>query len=314
MNRVLDEIKAAERIAVLSHVPPDGDALGSMLALCAALRHMGKDVQAYSAEISGTYLFMPGIGDIKSVWDQRPHDLAVIVDCADVRLTGQFLPLYKSAKRTMSIDHHMSNAGNGQVSFIDARVSSAAELVLDFIDFAGIPLSADMATDLYVGLSTDTGNFLHSNTNARSFKNAARLAEAGADIQYAVGCLYRRRSLIKTRLIGRAISGMELLEGGRIAFMALDTPDYEALGTDDLDYEGVIDFGRDIDTVEVAVLMRRSKPGKYRVSMRSKDYVNVNAIAQVFGGGGHERASGCMVSGTQQEVRDALLKEITKVL
>lgn len=315
MIRLLHEIERAQSIAVLSHIPPDGDALGSMLALKEALVLLGKpQAKAYSAEIPDTYLFMPGIEAVESVCDGTDFDLVIIVDCADVRLTGVYAPVYRSAKTTASLDHHMSNSGNGNLSFIDTRASSAAQVVLEFVEASGIGLTPSMATNLYVGLSTDTGNFCYSNTNERTFAAAAKLVAAGADVVSAATNLYKRRSLIKTRLIGRAIQNIRLLENGAVALIVIDDPDFEALGTQELDYEGVIDYARDIDGVEVAALMRKSGYNKYKVSLRSKNTVNVNAIAQQMGGGGHERASGCIVNGSQQEALDRLLQEIKKVL
>ncbi|MFZ5975563.1 MAG: DHH family phosphoesterase [Bacillota bacterium] len=315
MNRLLSEVEKAKSIAILSHIPPDGDALGSMLGMKEALAGLGKtQTRVFSAEIPDTYLFMPGIGDIETVWDNTAFDLAIIVDCADVRLTGGFLPVYQSAGKTASLDHHLSNTGNGRLSFIDTNASSAAQVVLSFIEFAGVELTPSMATNLYVGMSADTGHFCHSNTTERTFRDAAKLTGAGADVSYAAMQLYKRRSLLKTRLIGRAISNLELLEGGKIALMLIDDPDYAFLGSSDLDYEGVIDFARDIDGVEVAVLMRKANQNKYKVSLRSKLSANVNTVAQQFGGGGHERASGCILKGSQIEARDMLLQEIKKVL
>jgi len=315
MHRLLDEIGRAETIAVLSHVPPDGDALGSMLAFVEALAVLGKpQARAFSAEVPGTYSFMPGIDRLESEREGDDFDLAIIVDCADARLTGAFLPLYRGAKRTASLDHHMCNAGNGDLSFIDTTASSAAQVVLAFIAAARVELTKSMATNLYVGVSTDTGNFCFSNTNGRTFRDAAVLIEAGADHQTAVTQLYKRRSLIKTRLIGRAIQNLELLEGGRVALMVIDDPDFEALGTSELDFEGVVDYGRDIEGVEVAALIRKIREGRYRVSLRSKFSADVNAVAQRLGGGGHERASGCSVGGTLQEARERLLFEIDKEL
>lgn len=315
MHRLLSEIERANSVAILSHIPPDGDALGSMLGLREALAGLGRpQARAFSAEIPDTYLFMPGIGDIETVCDDTPFDLVIMVDCADVRLTGAFLPVYRNAKTTVSLDHHMSNAGNGQLSFIDVNASSAAQVVLAFIEHAGVELTKTMATNLYVGISTDTGNFCYSNTTERTFQDAARLVRAGAELTYAATNLYRRRSLMKTRLIGRAIGNLELLEDGKIALMLIDEPDFEVLGSSELDYEGVIDFAREIDGVEVAVLMRKANRNKYKVSLRSKLTANVNAVAQQLGGGGHERASGCIITGSLQEARDRLLQEIKKVL
>ena len=315
MHRLLDEIERAQTIAVLSHIPPDGDALGSMLAFLEALAVLGKpQARAFGAEIPATYSFMPGLHRIEPLWEGEPFDLAVIVDCADARLTGAFLPLYREAKRTASLDHHLSNAGNGDLSYIDTDASSASQVVLEFLRAARVELTKSMATNLYVGVSTDTGNFCFSNTNPRTFRDAAALLEAGADIENAVKQLYKQRSLTKTRLIGRAIQNLELLDGGRLALMVIDDPDFEALGTSELDYEGVIDFGRDIEGVEVAALIRKTRRNRYRVSLRSKRTANVNAVAQRLDGGGHERASGCSINGTQTEVRQRLLKEIEKEL
>ena len=313
-EKLFAEIQKAERIAILSHVPPDGDALGSMLALYEALRNIGKQVDAYTHEVPATYTFMPGLDALKKEPQSTAYDLVILVDCADVRMLGPFLPIYESAGMTASIDHHISNSGNGKVNVLDFEASSAAQIVLSVLEAGNLPITVSMATNLYVGISTDTGNFCYSNVNARTFEDVARLMRFGADLTFAANNLYKRRTLLKTRLFGQAIQNLELFAQGRLAVMVIDHPDFEALGSSELDYEGVIDFARDVDTVEVAVLMRRARENRYKISLRSKNGVDVNAIAQHFGGGGHKQASGCMIRGTQQEVRDALIAEISKVL
>ncbi len=305
----------ADSIAILSHVPPDGDALGSMLALNEAIRGMGKkDVMGFTSGIPFVYDFMPGIDLLRDEPVDKDFDLVILVDCSDVSMSGRFLPMLCSAKTIACLDHHVSNKRNADICLVDTTMSSASQVVFEFLLDEGISLTATMATNLYVGLSTDTGNFCHSNTNERTFEDAAKLVKAGADVEYITSRLYNRRTLIKTKLIAKAINNLEVLENGKIAIIIIDNNDKEELGNGCVEFEGIIDYAREIEGVEVAVLMRVVGQNKYKVSLRSNKLSIAGSIAESFDGGGHPKASGCTIVGTKESVREKILNEIKKVI
>lgn len=315
MIQVLDCIYEAERIALLTHVPPDGDTLGSALALQRWLQGMGKhSVQLYCTDIPQAYSFLPGVEGVATKYDGTPHDLAIAVDCATLRMMKPFVPVFERACTTVVLDHHLSNEGFGDYNIIDPRAAATAEVAYRLIQTSGYPLDKQAATCLYTGLSSDTGNFCYSNTSASALAVASALVKLGIDVVDISSHLYRCRSAQKTRLIGRALGSLQLHAGGRISTLVLTAQDFAMSGANERDCDGIVEYGREVDGVEVAALVREMHDHVFKISLRSKYYADVRKVAETLGGGGHERASGCKYTGELSELLPLLVERLEGIL
>ncbi|MCB0881318.1 MAG: DHH family phosphoesterase [Thermoleophilia bacterium] len=283
--------------AVASHHNPDGDALGSMLAMHRALVAAGHDSVMCHPDpdaVLPEFAFM--FRDGETVGHNPPADAArrtlVAVDCASAqRLFDIPGAPHEPFASLINIDHHHDNTRYGDVNLVAPTASSAAEVVFQVIEAAGWPVTEDLATPLYVGLVTDTGRFGYSNTGEEAHRVAAALIRAGLDVHEVSRQLYERQPLGRMLLAARALQGMRSVAGGRLRLAVLGPDDYEAAGSDDS--EGIVELMRSIEGTVAAGLARRQASGWYRVSLRSTtDALDVSAIAREEGGGGHKAAAG----------------------
>ena len=297
IDAVVDELRAADRFLLTTHEGPDGDALGSLLAMHEVLRQLGKDSVMFLAAkefpLPVEYRFLP----LEEVFHEPPADVVdrtlVFLDCGNIdRMPVEFLQ--RDGARLVNIDHHHDNTRFGTVNLVDTEASCTAEIVLEITKRLGAELTPEIAQALYVGLITDTGKFMYENTRAASHRVAAELIEAGVDVNDIYRRLYERVPLEKWRLTARALEKIELYDEGRFAVTYISADDYEASGAGEVLTEGIIDFLRALEGVEVAAMIRDKTDGgrsARKVSLRSTD-VDVSAIARAHGGGGHRRAAG----------------------
>lgn len=299
---------------IIAHVSPDGDTLGSCLALYLALTRAGKQARLVCEDpVPQIYRFLPSAGDFLPAGSAPAAKTAVAVDCADLARTGAAERLFRQARHTLNIDHHSTNGSYGEVNYVEP-VAAAGELVYRVLREAGLPVTAEIAACLFVALSTDTGNFSYSNTTPDTFRISADLLDAGIDLPYLNRMVFRTVPLHKTRLLALAVMKTELYENGKIAMTMLGTDDFRSCGAPEEDSEGIIDVLRDIDTVEIAVFLRESADGKVKVSLRGKSYADVSFIAVRHGGGGHRLAAGCTMTGPMEEARDTILGDARSCL
>lgn len=293
LGAALRFLREHDDILFIAHVAPDGDTLGSCLALYLLMQALGKTAQVVCAEpVPRVYRFLPAAEQVLLPKDARQTDAVMCVDCADLARAGACQVFFSAAKHRFNIDHHGSNPGYADGNHVQ-RAAATGELVFHIIRQFGVAISPDMATCLFVAISTDTGNFSYFNTSADTFRVAAELVEAGIDLPAINRSLFRMVPYRKLKLLGCAIAKLQLHCEGRLGIALLTQPDMRACDATSEDTEGIIDAIRDIDTVEVAVLLRESTDGLVRVSMRAKNAVNVSDIATSFGGGGHPLAAGC---------------------
>jgi len=303
------EILAAPgaRYAVVSHRNPDGDALGSMLALHRALVAAGQDSLMCHPDPDPVtedlaFMFRPG----EEVLSGHPPDAAdrvlVAVDCASaLRLWAEERPPHEGVRLLVNIDHHHDNTRFGHVNLVEPAASSSAEVVVHVLEAAGWPIDADVALPLYVGLLTDTGRFCYSNTGVEAHRIAARLLLAGVDPSDVAQRLYERQPAERQRLLGVALARMQPLADGRMLAAVLGPDDFRTARGDDT--EGIVEVMRATRGVSAAALVRQVRPGAYRVSLRSADpRLDVSAIARVDGGGGHRAAAGFSTSREPDEL------------
>lgn len=315
LDKILEEIQEAQNIVILTHESPDGDAVGSALAVKLALENMGKTPDVIIPEYSRIFKFLPGTEDIKVESDIERYDLAISLDCATLkRLAGG--EYFENARKTIVIDHHGSNNMFGDLNYVNPVSPACCEILAGIFDYYNIEITQDIGKCLLTGIITDTGGFKYPATTAETFEFTAELLRKGVNVSDIYKRVMQTVSLAHFELAKRVMDRMEILEDGKITFTYIDKKDEEEVNAEPGDHEGLVELGRDIEGVEVSIFIRQSEAGKdeYKASLRSSDYVNVSDVCIMFGGGGHPRAAGATVKGTVEEVKQKLLKEIKKVL
>jgi len=315
IGRVLRE---HQRFAILGHVRPDGDALGSQLALALSLQQLGKNVRVWNEDgMLEKYSFLPRSELLtKPPSTAADVDVAIALDTAIQNRLGTALTAIRSAKIWINIDHHLSNPGYGDLVIVDPNAPATGEIIFNLIKSQGLPFNHDIAENLYAAISTDTGSFQYPKTSARTFEIAAELVRSGGlDVGRISQQLYENYPRRRLELLRELLRTTRFEFGDRAASFSLTSKTAADLAVLPEDNEGLIDYLRAIRGVIVAVFFEELADGKVRVSMRSKDEaVDVCAICQKFGGGGHTLAAGARVRGSLAEVEKKVLEEIREVL
>jgi phosphoesterase RecJ-like protein len=294
LREVLESIERRNRFVLTSHARPDGDAIGSALACCEILRCMGKDADVVLHDVvPRIYQALPFADRVvQADRVNGNYDAAIILECDSIQRTrlegleNRFL---------ISIDHHVSGRPFAHVNWIDPEATATAELVFRLAREAGVKITPEIATCLYTALMTDTGSFMFRGTNEHTFTLARELVLAGADPAHCARNIYFAHSTAKMRLLGAALSNLH--REGPLAWIWITREQMERSQAKEEDCEGLVNYALSIGDVEVAVFFREMADGRYRVSLRSKGALNVAQIAEGFGGGGHECASGCSMDG-----------------
>jgi phosphoesterase RecJ-like protein len=296
---VLDALRGNDRFLVVTHENPDGDALGSMLGMTLGLRELGKDVVMHlagEAPLPGEFGFLPLDELRRELPDDLDERVLLAVDCANERRIGPDRDAIDGARLVVDVDHHHDNNRFGNVNLIVADASSTAEIVRDVLAGLDVALTPEIAEALYVGLVTDTGRFQYANTSPKALRLAAELVEAGADVHGIFRNVYETVQIAKLKLLGRALDRAQVYEGGRLVVSYLLRGDFAAVGAVEPFSEGIIDYLRQAEGVELVALIREPPTDggpRHRISLRSsKDEVDVSAIARQHGGGGHRQAAG----------------------
>lgn len=310
-------LREHKSFAVLSHVRPDGDALGSQLALALSLQELGKTVRVWNEDgMLEKYSFLPRAELLtKPPTAKENVDVVIALDTAVQTRLGIALDAIGSAKLMINIDHHPSNPAYGDLVYIDPMSPATGQILFDLISDQKLPLTQEIAENLYVAISTDTGSFQYPNTTARTFEIAGELVRAGVDVGRVSQLLYENYPPRRIELLRELLGTMRFEGKGRVASFSLSLETTKRLGALPEDNEGLIDHLRAIRGVIVAVFFEELPDGKARVSMRSKtDAADVCAICMKFGGGGHKLAAGARVRGTLAEVEKNVLEAICDVV
>lgn len=314
LDNILEEIKLANTIVILTHETPDGDAIGSSLAMKLALKQIGKESDVIIPEYSRLFNFLPGANEIKTESEIKEYDLAISVDCTDLKRLKCGDEYFETAKRKIQIDHHGSNQMFADLNFVNPVSPACCEILAEIFGYYEINIDKEIGTCLVTGIITDTGGFKYSGVTAETFEFTADLLQKGVN----VSSIYKRVLDTKTRanfeLTKLASNRMEICENGKIAFTYITKEDEENVNAETGDHEGLVDIGREIEGVEVSIFIREKEEGEFKASLRANDYVNVSDVCLLFGGGGHPKAAGCAVKGTKDEVKEKLLREVRKVL
>ena len=291
---MLSAILSAGSVLLFGHVNPDGDTLGSVLAMKLRLERMGKRVQAMvDGFVPSRLAFLPGAGDVLSASDvPDAFDLALAIDVASMDRLGKCEALFAAAKKTAVIDHHGTNPGYAQINMIDGAAPAAAVLVYRLFEQMELPLSQEEAICLYTALSTDTGNFIYDSTDAESFAMMSAMMEAGLPLPEYSRRLFRQKEVPFVRLLGEVLPSLRIIADGRIAGLQLTMDQMQRAGANGGHTDGVVDYAIDLEGVGMAYFAREIEGGKVKVSLRALAPYAVDKIASQFGGGGHKLAAG----------------------
>ena len=310
---LIERIHTGKRFVIASHQRPDGDAIGSSMAMALALRALGKDAIVVTDAIPPVFLQpFPEVESIRITPEVTDaFDAALIMECSELARTG-VKGLDRSA--VMNIDHHPGNTSYGAVNWVDESAAACGEMAYSLIEAIGAPLTRDIATHIYLAILTDTGSFHFSHLSPRTYEIAKRCVEAGADPQWIARTHYDSNSLARVRIFGAVMNGMVIVDEGRIALLSISRQTMKDLGGTNDDLEGLINFPLTVKDIEAVALFKEIGDDDWRVSLRSKGTVDVGAIARWLGGGGHTNAAGCSAKGSLDAVQKQLAESLTQAI
>jgi bifunctional oligoribonuclease and PAP phosphatase NrnA len=316
VDRVVEAIKASETICVVGHVRPDGDCIGSQLGLTLALMNAGKKVTCWNQDpLPAKLAFL----DLKKVIAQpekgRQFDCVIATDCASLERLGTTAESITERKVFINIDHHTSNTRYADLNWIAAREPSTGELIFRLLKAANWPITPAISDCLFTAVSTDTGSFQYPTTRPATYHVAGELVKRGANLAKICDEVYQSYPLARVRLLRHVYNKFRLTHANQIAYFWLKKADYTRTGSDPSDSEGLIDHIRAIEPVILACVFEEIEPTLTRISLRSKSQkVDVNKVAQLFGGGGHAAAAGARIEGTPLSTQRKVVAALKKAL
>jgi phosphoesterase RecJ-like protein len=313
LEKACEVLRTAERILLTSHRRPDGDGTGSMTALASLMRAAGKTAVIYSADpIARRYRWLPLVNTtVHTISFDERFDCTIIVDCADIALLGDALPPPEVCGPVITLDHHASGHPFGDIPVWDPVASAVGVLVYRIAQYLGWPLTREAAVPMYVSLISDTGGFRHANTNAEALHVGAELIRAGVVPSTIAASLEERPSPGKLRLLGSVLSTLDLQCAGRAGVLSVTTDMVEGARASWEDIEGMVNWARNVEGVQVGVLLTTAKGGGVRVSMRSRsDRIDVGKVCMALGGGGHPGAGGCHLPGDLATTKERVVRAL----
>ena len=307
ISQVAEILSGKQRIALFAHTNPDGDTVGSCVALCLALKKMGKAVSIFCDNDIDETLSQFTQGETFGKSFSGKYDLLVAVDCGDLNRVGEFGGMYNRFPETLTVDHH----GGEYFSKYNCVLpyASTCQIIYEILRELNVELDNAIATSLFVGLSTDTGNFMHNSTDSACYAMAAELCKYCVDNERIARAFFKDVSLAKTKLIGRVLSRIRTYYDDKMALLYVTKGDLDELGLDFHATTGIVQYAINVDTARIGICMTEYSPNVYKVSMRGKDF-SVREICQEFGGGGHPFASACMISGFLEDVIEKIVRVV----
>lgn len=313
MKRIFESIKEelsrAKTAIVAAHVDPDGDTLGSMIAMALILKKLGIKAVMYSRDgVPRAYRFLPHSDEIYDTPPKYESDLLITVDSSALCRIGDKKIL---AKKIINIDHHPDNTNFGSINCVEL-LSAVAEIIFQLAIYLKIEIDPEIATALYISIITDTGSFKYTNTLPSTFEVATQLVKAGANPSQCAEAVYDNKTLAGIKIFARALMGIETLKSGRLVYASVSIELVRETHAHGEDLVGIIDHLRTIEGAEVAVMFREEQKDRIKVNFRSKGSYNVSKVAKALGGGGHVQAAGCVIEGPLEEVKKKVLDLILK--
>jgi bifunctional oligoribonuclease and PAP phosphatase NrnA len=314
-RQIAAAIQERQRFIISSHSRPDGDSIGSSLAMAFALRAIGKHADVVHADPApGPLMQFPGVPEIQvtnAVPADARYDAAIIMECGDLARTG-----VSGLDRffLINIDHHPGNSGYGNLRWFDSTAAALGEMVFELVDLIGAPLTREVATHVYLAILTDTGSFHYANITPRTFSISQLCLEAGVDPVAVARNVYDSNNMGRLKLFGSVLSAMQIDPTGRIAIVYLDHEMARAAGGTYEDTEGLINLPLTVKEILAVVFFKQVEGEEYRVSMRSKGEIDIGMIAKEFGGGGHKNAAGCTVTGPIDGLQRIFIEKIEEAI
>ena len=317
MKKIINHLKNSNHIIIASHKDPDGDAIGSLIAMGLALEALNKNITLYNeSPIPSAYRFLPSVERIvRQIKGTNTYDTAIILDCADFQRIGKLSSVISKIPVIINIDHHITNTIFGNFNLIDTSACAATVIIYNLLKEMALPINSAIATSIYTGILTDTGSFRFSNTNKSAFAICEKMVEAGVDTYNVAQHVYGRYSLGQIKLLNMALESIEISDNGKMSIMILTKNMIDETGTRPEDIHGLINYAKSIENVKLAALIHElsngkgvsKKPENYHVSLRSDGTVDVAMIAGSFGGGGHYRAAGFNIESTLSDIKTQML-------
>ncbi|MCI9365976.1 MAG: bifunctional oligoribonuclease/PAP phosphatase NrnA [Clostridia bacterium] len=307
LDNIKEEIKKANTIVIVTHESPDGDAVGSSLAMYLALKQLGKDVDIVIPTMPRIFEFLPSANEIKKEGRDIEYDLGISLDCTDTKRLEGFEPWYDNAKVTISIDHHRTNAMFADYNYVDPVSPACSQILVIVLMYLGIDITKEIGECILTGIITDTGGFKYEGVTTETFEIASKLLGLGVNLSG----IYKKVMQVKTKanfeLTKVIMDRMEFFENGKIAFTYITKKDEEKFSVEPGDHEGLVEIGRDIEGVEVSIFIRETEKG-FKTSLRSNEYVNVAEVAAIFSGGGHIKAAGCTLPFVLEKAKEKIIE------
>lgn len=316
INSIIERLKESKKIGITCHISPDGDSLGSSLALMQGLLSMGKNAYIISKEpLPETFDYLPYSNrinkELSHILDST--DTVIVLDCGNAERINANIDIDKRNYTLINIDHHISNDNYGDLNYIDTNAAAVAEIVYELLNILNVPIDKNIASCLYTSIVTDTGSFRHSNTTRLTHKIAGDLVATGIDFSEIHRKIFENMSFERLKLHGKIIENMHLKLNRKLCIMELTKEMLKEFDIEKSDTSDIVNIGTQIGTVEVAVLLKASDD-MTKVSLRSKHKVDVRKIAEMFNGGGHIKAAGFSTSKSLEEIKTILINEIEKEL
>ena len=313
IDQILKCIKKSKNIVIVTHENPDGDAVGSSLAMYHVLKGLKKNVDIIIPEYAKCFNELPGIDEVIKESD-KVYDLAISLDAATDKLLNVWVKYFREADQRIVIDHHSTNTMFGDINYVDLSAPACAQVVYMLIKHYRWKITPEIGTCIMAGIITDTGGFQYSEVSKDTFNIAAELLDAGVNISKVYKKVFDTKTKSSFELRRIALDRMEFLEDDKIAFTYITNEDERKVNAGVGDYEGIVSEGRSIEGVEVSIFLHELKDGEFKISLRSNSYVNVSDVCIMFGGGGHIRAAGAKMTADPLVIRDKVVNEVKRQL
>ena len=309
LDEIKKEIEKAKTIAILVHDNPDGDAIGSAIAMSYSIEQLGNKADIIIPEYPSNFEFLPKTKEFLKESENKNYDLAIALDCGSQKQVHGYEEYFETAKTKVVIDHHRSNPMYGDFNYVDEHSPAVCQLLLAIFNYYNIEITKEIGEAILSGIITDTGGFRYDSVTEETFDFVAELYRKGIKVSDVYQRVFSDKTISKFKLRQIAMNRYELLEDGKVAYTYITKEDEKNVNAQNGDHDGIVEIGRDIDSVEVSFFLRETDKG-IKGSIRSKNYVNVSEISMMFGGGGHIRAAGFTIDGDMEKIKEQVLLTI----
>lgn len=315
IQTIKEVLKERERFLLATHIDPDGDAIGSIFAMYFFLKIMDKSAKVYLKDVVPyRYSFLPGPEKIEREIKSSDYDVILVLDCGDLRRIGEKHELIRGHELIVNIDHHETNEMFGKINYVKVEASSTAEILYEIFKSFDVSITYEIAINLYTGIFTDTGSFRFENTNEKAFQICGEMIRFGVSPRFVAEMVYENHPKERFLLLSEVLRTLEVTQDGKVGIVSLTADMYKRTNSNYEHSDGFVEYVKELGGIKVAVLIRELENGKCKVSMRSKNDVDVGKVCYSLGGGGHRNAAGCVIDGRPEEVRKIIRKALSEAL